>query len=120
MKKLLLLALLSMTFSAAAKDKAVSNVKTGLVADIDIWSICVNIASGGHDVTLGGTLANISKKYSMNKAQVREHVFTNSYCKVDGKCQGNWLSKPITPFRLTATISEIIIGISTKQLLARV
>ena len=105
MKKLLLLVLLSMTFSAAAKDKAVSNVKTGLIADEDIRNICINIASGGHDAALGSSLAIISDKYNLNKAQMREHVLTNSYCKVDGKI----LSVAATALRNEATDFRILV-----------
>ena len=99
MKKLLLLALLSMIFSAMAKDSAVNRVKAGLAHDEDIRNICINIASGGRDITLERTLANISRKYNLNKAQMRKHVFTNSYCKVDGKI----LSVAATAFRNEAT-----------------
>ena len=105
MNKLLLLVLISITLSAAAKDKAVSNVKTGLIADEDIRNICINIASAGRYITLERTLANISRKYNLNKAQIREHVFTNSYCKVDGKI----LSVAATAFRNEASDFEVLV-----------
>ena len=105
MNKLLLLVLLSITLSAAAKDKAVSNVKTGLIADEDIRNICINIASGGRDLTLGRTLANISRKYNLTKSEIRKHVLTNSYCKVDGKI----LSVAATAFRNEAKDFKVLV-----------
>ena len=105
MKKLLLLVLISITFSATAKDKAVSNVKAGLVADEDIRDICINIASGGHYSTLESTLAIISRKYNLTKSEIRKHVLTNSYCKVDGKI----LSVAATAFRNEATDFKVLV-----------
>ena len=105
MNKLLLLVLLSMTFSVTAKDKAVSNVKAGLVADEDIRTVCFNIASGGADSTLSQTLENISNKYDMSDADIREHILTNSYCRVDGKLR----SVAATAFRDSASDFSILI-----------
>ena len=105
MKKLLLLVLISITFSATAKDTAVNRVKAGLVHNEDIRNICINIASGGHYSALGSSLAIISRKYGLTKAQIREHVFTNSYCKVDGKI----LSVAATAFRNEATDFRILV-----------
>ncbi len=105
MNKLLLLVLISITFNVTAKDKAVSNVKAGLVADEDIRDICFNIATGGQDANLSRALNIVSNKYDFSEKEVREHVLTNSYCRVDGKL----MSVAATAFRNEATDFKVLV-----------